>query len=234
MKKIFISILLVTSLFSNDLDSFSDEYSEIKNNEIKNNSYLYKYNVMMTEFNDFVDAEVLYPVSKRYKNTVDEELRVGFDNMYKNINFPQRFVNNLLQLKFTNSFIEISRFTINTTLGFFGFKDVRKHVFNLERKNEDFGQTLGYYNIGSGAHIVLPLLGPSNVRDIVGLSFDYLVVPNATFDDSTVEITSKVFKTVNNKSLNLEVYNNLKKDAITLQPYLESVYEDYRNKQIKE
>lgn len=232
-KKILLSLIISTSLFSNDLDDFNDEFEQ-KTEVVKtnNDSVLYKYNVFVTDFNDKTYEYIVYPVSKAYKNTIKEDIRTGIDNVYENISFPQRFINNVLQLKFENSYIEFKRFVINTTLGFFGFKDVAKNVFELDEKKEDFGQTLGYYNVPRGYHIVLPILGPSNVRDIRGLTFDNLT--SVKFEDNKNQIYSKVFENINKNSLNIEYYNNLKKDAIILQPYLENVYESYRLKLIKE
>lgn len=233
--KVFILLILVSSLFSNDLDEFEDEF-DVKMESVgnkSNNGLLSKYNVLMTDFNDVTYEYFLHPVSKVYKNSIDEDIRYGVSNVYSNVYFPQRFINNLLQLKFENSWIEIQRFLINSTLGFFGFKDVAKIVFNLEPKNEDFGQTLGYYNVPRGYHIVLPFLGPSNLRDIRGLTFDGVTSVNYYMDTKTL-ISTQLLKTVNSTSLNLDFYHTIKKDSLVLQPYLENMYESYREKLIKE
>ena len=74
-----------------------------------------------------------------------------------------------MQQKFKNSVTETERFLINSTIGIAGFRDVAKDYYHIEQKEEDLGQTLGHYGAGPGFHIVLPILGPSNLRDTVGL-----------------------------------------------------------------
>ncbi len=109
--------------------------------------------------------------------SLPQPLRLGVSNFINNIQFPIRFANNLLQGKFQNSSDELERFIINSTIGLGGLMDPAKHHMNIQTHDEDFGQTLGHYGIGSGFHIVLPFFGPSNVRDAVGLTVDSYTSP---------------------------------------------------------
>jgi len=200
------------------------------------------YNEVMTSFNDGVYEYVLKPISQSYAYVMPKPARESIDNAFDNLLFPIRFINNLLQLKVQNSFEELGRFVINSTLGIAGFIDVASSEFGLKKHDEDFGQTLGFYGLGSGFHVVLPLLGPSNIRDIVGIVGDtwanplsYIESRNANLlDSSEEEFILKGIKGVNFTSLHVEEYDALKKDAIELYPFIRNFYESRRTKLISE
>ncbi len=200
------------------------------------------YNRMMTSFNDGLFEYVLIPVAKGYKAVIHEEIRKSVDNFFNNIYYPSRVVNNLLQGKFSNASEETGRFIINSTIGILGLFDVAKSKFNLNEHVEDFGQTLGFYGVKSGPHIVLPLLGPSNLRDTLSMYPDSLLNPIDYTErewytlSNTLEeyITLRTFKQLNSTSLNIDEYEKIKEDAIDLYPYLRDIYEQYREKQIRE
>ena len=144
------------------------------------------------------------------------------------------------------------RFIINSTVGIFGIWDPAKEWFGLEAHEEDFGQTLGYYGVGGGFHIVLPFLGPSNLRDMFSLYPDMQMDPvyyaenrpynfpkkegeDLGLSRQTIQQTNLLMlKTVNKESLRIGQYENLKKDAIELYPFLRDVYEQNRAKLIEE
>ncbi|MDP2894084.1 MAG: MlaA family lipoprotein, partial [Sulfurimonas sp.] len=135
-----------------------------------------------------------------------------------------------------------ARFVLNTTVGIAGLFDPAKRYLELEAHEEDFGQTLGFYGVGGGVHIVLPLLGPSNIRDTISLYPDSLISiidydkrSYWTLTDTPAEyIGAKVLEEVNYASLNMEKYDKIKKDAVDLYPYLRDMYEQYRKKQVEE
>jgi phospholipid-binding lipoprotein MlaA len=113
-------------------------------------------------FNAAIDRTVLRPVATGYRNRVPRVLRTGIGNVLSNLAFPTTIVNDLLQLKLKDAFVDISRFAINSTLGIGGLLDPASH-FGIPRNNEDFGQTLGRWGVPPGPYIVLPLLGPSTL-----------------------------------------------------------------------
>jgi len=244
-KIIFIFLLLFSVVVASDevsLNDFSDEFSEEKVEII---DPLSGYNRVMTSFNDKAYIYFLNPVAKGYATVVPEVARTGVSNFFDNILFPIRFVNNLLQFKFKNSAEELGRFLINSTFGILGFMDPASEQLKWEEHNEDFGQTLGFYGVGSGFHIVLPFIGPSNVRDSLGLIADGYISPINNFgekenldykipsnDEQTIYIASG--KVINKTSLNLGKYENIKKDALDLYPFLRDIYEQRREKEIKE
>ncbi len=210
------------------------------------------YNSVMTEFNDGFYIYVIDPVARGYEWVMPDLAQRGVKNFFHNLLFPIRFVNNALQLKPINAGEELFRFVLNSTVGIFGLWDPAKEWFGLEAHEEDFGQTLGYYGVGGGFHIVLPFLGPSNLRDMFSLYPDMQLDPVYYFDNrpynfpkmegeylgmsrqSLQQTNLLMLKTVNQESLRIGQYENLKKDAIELYPFLRDVYEQNRAKLIEE
>lgn len=123
------------------------------------------------KFNDVTDKAVFKPIAMVYKTVAPVPVRTGFNNFFNNLRSITSVLNNLLQFKFANAFSETGRFVINSTVGLAGFIDVAGKD-NVPVYKEDFGQTLGYWGLDSGAYLVLPFLGPSSVRDTAGLIFD--------------------------------------------------------------
>ncbi len=222
-------------------DKFLDEFTDEMKVEEKSDP-LNGYNRLMTSFNDGLYEYVLAPVAKGYSKVVGKEIRVSINNFFHNIFYPIRLVNNVLQGKFKNASEETGRFIINSTIGILGLFDPAKSEFGLEPHNEDFGQTLGYWGVGAGPHIVLPFFGPSNLRDTISLYPDSYTNPADYFEDRGYNYTHnygealvlKAYEKVNYVSLHEGEYEKLKKDAIDLYPYLRDVYEQYRQKQIEE
>ena len=129
------------------------------------------YNRAMFGFNDNVDKAVLKPVATEYKTVVPEVARTGVSNFFSNTGDVWIGINNILQGKVGPGASDFGRFAINTTVGIFGLFDVASDA-GLQKHNEDFGQTLGRWGVDSGAYVVLPLFGPSDVRDGFGLVVD--------------------------------------------------------------
>lgn len=192
------------------------------------------YNRGMTVFNDKLYTWVLDPVARGFRYVLPEYSRRGISNFFHNLLYPLRLINNLLQAKFANSGEETARFVTNTTIGVFGLWDPAKDWFGLEPHDEDFGQTLGYWGVGAGPHIVLPFLGPSNMRDMFALVPDFYLDPAAYLDERDDRLGVFAFKQVNETSLHIGEYENLKRDALDLYPFLRDVYEQNRNKKILE
>lgn len=118
-------------------------------------------------FNEKADRYVLKPVAEGYDWAVPSLVRRGIANFFGNLFYPTVLVNDLLQLKFQMLAQDFSRFVLNTTFGLGGFIDVATPG-GLPANDEDFGQTLGYWGVGPGWYLMLPLLGPSDNRDLIG------------------------------------------------------------------
>lgn len=122
-------------------------------------------------FNDVADKTVLKPVARAYKAVTPVPVRTSVRNFFSNLDDVLVTANELLQFKFRNAAGDASRVIFNTTFGVAGLFDVAS-AWGLEKHDEDFGQTLGYWGIGNGPYLVLPLLGPSTLRDTLGLVVD--------------------------------------------------------------
>jgi phospholipid-binding lipoprotein MlaA len=192
------------------------------------------YNRVMTRVNDRLYYWVLKPVARGYGAVVPKLLRRGIDNVFENLGFPVRFVNNVLQLKVHGAGVETARFLVNSTIGIAGLWDPASQLMKIEPRDEDFGQTLGRYGIGGGFHVVLPVFGPSNVRDTVGRVADGFLNPVAYVEDSDAALAISIVDTTNATSLRIGEYEALTGDAIDLYALLRDGYEQYRIKKIKE
>lgn len=228
-----------------NIETFDAEFeTEFTTQERDNESDpLEGYNRAMTSFNDIVFLYALNPVAKAYAYVIPDPIRIGVSNFLQNINFPIRFTNNLLQGKFQNVSDEVKRFIINSTFGFAGVTDPAKTYINIPSHKEDFGQTLGYYGVGPGFHIVLPFLGPSNLRDLTGMTLDAYLSPLVNvrgLDNYKIpknlgqSVGIAAFYIINDTSLNLGQYESIKKDAIDLYPFLRDIYEQKRVSDIQE
>jgi phospholipid-binding lipoprotein MlaA len=229
-------------------DEFEDEFGGDETAEVFDP--FGGYNRVMTGFNDKLYFWVLKPVAKGYRSVVPEFARRGINNFFKNLYYPVRLVNNVLQLKLKNAGEETLRFATNSTIGVLGFWDPAKAWFGLEAHPEDFGQTLGYWGVGAGPHLVLPFLGPSNLRDTFALapSWVYLnPINNLTMADDWIDLDAiesieetetkagiVAFEEINYTSLHIGEYENLKKDAIDFYPFMRDLYEQNRQKEIEE
>jgi len=132
---------------------------------------LESYNRAVFSFNQHFDDAVARPVARTYKNITPHWMNTGITNFFSNLGDIVIMVNDILQLKFTQTASDAARFFFNSTIGLLGFVDVSTHL-DLPKHNEDFGQTLGYWGVPSGPYFVLPFLGPSTIRDTVGLVTD--------------------------------------------------------------
>lgn len=132
------------------------------------------------KFNDVADRGLIKPVATAYKTVTPSPIRKGISNFFSNIGTLTTVVNDLLQLKFAHAFTDAGRFVINSTFGLAGFIDVAS-MDNIEKRNEDFGQTLGHWGVGNGAYLVLPFIGPSTVRDATGLAVDTVTSDPITY-----------------------------------------------------
>ena len=122
------------------------------------------YNRAMFGFNDGVDKAIIKPLASGYKTVMPEFARTGVSNFFSNLGDVWIGVNNILQGKVGAGVSDFGRFAMNTTVGIVGLFDIASKA-GLDKHNEDFGQTLGRWGMGSGAFVVLPILGPSDVRD---------------------------------------------------------------------
>ncbi|QSP93721.1 VacJ family lipoprotein [Marinobacter salinisoli] len=135
------------------------------------------WNRKVYRFNDTLDRWFLKPVAQTYRTVTPDFVDRGITNFFGNINEVRNFINSVLQLKGESAVVAAGRFTYNTVFGLAGFFDVAT-AFDLPARPEDFGQTLGYWGVGSGPYLVVPLLGPSTPRRLGAYATDLLVFPS--------------------------------------------------------
>jgi phospholipid-binding lipoprotein MlaA len=180
-------------------------------------------------FNDKVYEWVLSPLTDGYIWVVPRELRESFGNFFFNLAAPVRFVNSLFQGELKQSGLVLSRFLINSTLGVYGLVDIAYLEFDIKPENADFGQTLGRWGVGDGIYICWPVVGPSSIRDSIGLVVDAYTHPIPYFHESRVlDVSYYTSNKLNTLSLNPDIYDDLKR--FSLDPYVASrqAYYDYR------
>ncbi|CAK0777993.1 phospholipid-binding lipoprotein MlaA [Gammaproteobacteria bacterium] len=129
-------------------------------------------NRALFRLNDDIDGAFVRPLSRAYKTVVPQPLDRGITNFFANIQDINSAANNLLQFKLHHTVRNLERFVVNTTVGVLGFMDVASNL-DIMSYREDFGQTLGRWGVAPGPYLMLPLLGPSSVRDSIGMGVDF-------------------------------------------------------------
>jgi phospholipid-binding lipoprotein MlaA len=157
-----------------------------------------RFNRAMFSFDQSLDRNVLLPVTRGYVKVVPKPVRRGISRFMTNIGYPRTIVNDALQAKFTDAGRDTLRLGINTLLGL-GFWDPASSM-GLEQHDEDFGQTLGKWGVHSGSYLVLPVLGPSTVRDAVGRVPDEYTTGRHYIRDSTVRWSIAAIDVVNSRA----------------------------------
>jgi phospholipid-binding lipoprotein MlaA len=149
--------------------------------------------------NDTIDAALIKPVARVYVENVHEGIREVFSNMFGNVADVWTAVNQLLQGKPVEALGDLSRFVINSTLGFFGVADVATS-FGFEKHREDFGQTLGVWGLGSGPYLVLPFFGPSSLRDSAAFPLDFSTDPVPKISDIAIRNSSSAVRLIDTRA----------------------------------
>ena len=192
------------------------------------------FNERMFEFNRRLDRYVLKPVAQAYNVVIPDRVQVMISNGFDNIQFVPRMMNSLLQGKLDGAVREFGRFIFNSTIGIGGLFDVAK-MEGIEKSREDFGQTLGFYGVGPGAYIVLPFLEPLTVRDGIGKAVDGAMEPLSYFVPFIfTRLLMKVEETVNDRSLNLELFQGFEESVIDMYSAVRHGYLKRREKLIRE
>ncbi|PAA01504.1 MULTISPECIES: MlaA family lipoprotein [Pseudomonas] len=146
------------------------------------------FNRVVFKFNDTLDTYALKPIAQGYQFITPQFLEDGIHNMYRNVGDVRNLANNVLQVKPHAAGVDTARLLMNTIIGVGGFFDVGTRM-GLQRNDEDFGQTLGYWGLSSGPYLVLPLLGPSTVRDALGIYPDSYAEPYRYMHDVSARNT---------------------------------------------
>jgi len=181
-------------------------------------------------FNNVADRAILEPVAKGYKK-LPTPIQSGLGNFIKNLKLPLVAVNQLLQGQGKNAVESTGRFFVNSTIGIFGLIDVADNI-GLEQKEEDFGQTLATWGVGDGFYVVLPLFGPSNLRDTAGMVMTMMTDPVNAYATSQGEAWAIPVRTavnaVDQRSKIIDEVNALRDNSVDYYAAVRSSY--YQNR----
>ncbi len=173
-------------------------------------------------FNDGAYTIVVDPFTKGYTRVVPKEARKGLHNFFENLEYPVRFTSSILQFKFGRAAQETGKFLVNTTAGLGGFMDAAKEFDGLTPPKEDIGQAFGAWGVKHGFYIVLPFVGPSSLRDLVGNFGDSVVDPISEpwsqIDDDSDRTALRAVELVNELPEIIDLYNTVTDSAID--PYV--------------
>jgi phospholipid-binding lipoprotein MlaA len=193
------------------------------------------FNSAMLNFNLKVDQYVVFPIASAYASVVPRPARESVGNFFDNVEVIPRFANNLFQLRLARAGNEVMRFGINTTLGVGGLFDVADSWFGLKEHRDDFGLTLGHYGVPTGPYLVLPLFGPSTIRDTAGLVADGAMNPLDYLTPWYVYIptnaTQFALAGINYRSLHLNLFEEVDRYAIDLYGSVQDGYMQRRANQ---
>jgi phospholipid-binding lipoprotein MlaA len=195
---------------------------------------LIRFNRLVFRFNDKLYFWCLKPVARGFRAVVPEPIRLSVENLFNHIGTPIRLANHLLQGKFKSAGAEFGKFFVNSTAGLLGLGNPAALYPALNPEKEDLGQTLGTYGIGNGVYLVLPIFGPSTLRDTVGMVGDYIFDPVTYLNPWYVPVSARAVYMTNHLSFRIGDYEALKSSALDPYLVLRSAYIQHRRKVINE
>jgi phospholipid-binding lipoprotein MlaA len=229
-----ISALSAQDSFLSEDDLFEDDFDEIQTIS----DPFEGLNRSIFKFNDFVYMKILGPVAQCYHTVVPDPVETGFHNFFDNLKYPVRLAGNLLQLKVEESVEETGKFLVNTTIGIGGFHKASDSFPALNPPVEDLGQAFGAWGFGEGFYIVIPFLGPSNVRDLLGRIGDrypdIIATPWTVLDDLGDQYIVGAVDLVTDSPRLMYRYQIFTESAIDPYTAMKDGFTQYRIQQIKE
>ena len=189
------------------------------------------FNRGVFKFNEVVDGVLLKPVAQISRGVVPEVGRKGVHNALSNLSSPVVFANSVLQGDPEQAFTVLWRFILNSTLGVGGLFDFAGY-YGIHARDEDFGQTLGTYGAGPGPYLVLPVFGPSNARDAVGLGMDVLMDPMTWMNDNDPNMIRAIVGTVDARAGAIETVEEIYKNSIDPYATIRSGYLQRRQAEV--
>jgi len=241
MNKILITSLIGLMLVSGASADTDGQNTMSKKSPGKVKDCFESLNRATFSLNQGLDKVIFKPVAKSYRS-LPSSVRTGTSNALINISSLITIPNNILQGEFKTAGINTGRFVVNTTIGIIGIFDVAEKMGFSEYEKEDYGQTLGKWGVGAGCYVVLPVLGPSTVRDTVG-SFINVLGGDPYYNASThgnneylsdsIYMTTKVLSGVDFRAKNLESIDNLEKNSLDFYASVRSLYLQDRQQKIK-
>jgi phospholipid-binding lipoprotein MlaA len=189
------------------------------------------YNRAVFSFNDAIDRNALKPVAGVYKNHVPGFVQTGVNNFFGNLSDLWSSLNNFAQLKGQDGLNDFTRFAVNSTLGLAGVLDIATPA-GLRKHNEDLGQTLGYWGVPSGPYLVLPLIGPSTIRDAATLPADVWGDPWIHVNDIPWRNGGIALRAVDQRGSLLDASNLVEDAALDRYEFIRDGYLQRRNSRV--
>ena len=213
--KFFYSLILIFYISDISANEINDPYENL--------------NRKTYEFNENLDEKIAKPIAEFYSK-FPPPIKNGVTNFFNNLEEVDTFINQLLQGKPKESLNDLTRFIINSTIGLAGFIDVASKI-GLERHEEDFGQTLGVWGVGQGPYIMLPVLGPSTLRDTFSRPVSSFLSVTFHMTETDVNIALKSIDAIETRERLLEVESLLSGDKYSFvkDAYIQSIYYEVKD-----
>jgi len=187
------------------------------------------------EINRGLDSAILKPVAKFYRDSTPQFFQDRINHALANLRAPLIFINDLLQGELDRAMATLARFLVNSSWGLLGLNDIATDM-GMEGHDEDFGQTLAVWGVPGGPYLMLPLFGPSNPRDAVGLAVDFLINPFNQWAANTNREYATFARTgahaMDMRSLHMETLDALEKDSLDFYASIRALYRQRRNNEI--
>lgn len=191
------------------------------------------FNRTMFNMNDWIYGNVLAPVSKGYVAIMPDPFEKGIDNFFDNLQFPIRLVNNTLQGNLEEAGKETGRFLVDSTVGFFGFFKPSKDIPELQTADVDMGITFGVWGFDHGAYLVLPIFGPTSIRDVAGRIGDGFLDPVRLLEDNDeIQVGLNVLDFLNASDELLQGYNRVVEGSLDPYAAFKDIYIQNRNQKL--
>jgi len=240
MIRYLIITLFSAFLFTSNTSAGSNGEMDLKNNQTKKIKDCFEpLNRATFSFNQGLDKAIIKPIAKGYRKLPDS-VQSGTSNALKNLSNLITIPNNILQGDIKSAFINTARLALNTTVGLLGTIDVANKVGFPKYEKEDYGQTLGVWGFGPGCYVVLPILGPSTIRDTAGSFVNVLggdpwynisIHGNNEFLSKELYITTEALNGINFRADNIESLDNVEKNSLDFYASVRSLYtQDRENK----
>ena len=242
-----LSALIILVISSISSLAYAGDDGKIKLNGKKDNGYLEvkdcfeKVNRGIFSFNQALDKVIFKPLAKGYR-VFPQPIRSGTSNALSNLGNVVTIPNNVLQGQFKDAGLNSARFVINSTLGIAGIFDVASYYGLKKRDKEDYGQTLGVWGAGPGCYFVLPVLGPTTVRDSIGSMvniiggdawYNVTVVNDTQYFSEADYYVSRLLSGVDFRAKNLESFDSLENSSVDLYASVRSLYLQDRYRKIR-
>lgn len=191
------------------------------------------YNRAMFEFNDKLDQAVLKPTAIVYRETAPNVVQIAIANFFENLSDVWTGANNLLQGKVEDGLNDFMRFSVNSTFGLAGLIDIGSAA-GIPKHKQDFGTTLGVWGIPSGPYLVLPLMGPSTVRDTAALPVDFQGDPWSYVDPARARYAGSAVRLVDKRAAALDAFNLIEEAALDRYEFIRDAFMQRRENKINQ